>query len=494
MKRMIVTFLVLSMLVACVPTPEHEYIVNKSDSTVENKINAAPKPMEDTVRQEETTSGDPAETVEAPTQPQRFPDRWDEDAVQINDRVSISVHADVIQKADGLYPVYRTKDVLISEERAQEIVTKLLDKPVEVYASEPTKEEYQNELKAYLDEIAEKQAWIDAGKPDDGIDRDETMPTPEEIDARTKRYMELIQKAPDKLEARAVSDYSGLHTRSESIYTLRSGEKAFVTLYDRRMSVFRGCSNLGWLYRESHYIEDREEGESNAKYWHDVTMERADAEAILNAALASLGMTEYQVSAAERACLLEHKKGGGKEYRTNGWMFVLAHNPAGYPTSDLSWHPSPYLSYGSDDSFAASETVKSEDLIIFVNENGVQSFSFSNPREIVGLSNPNVELLPFEDVKRIAKNTLAMCIPYDIIGENKTNLEIYKAMLTTYTLHVRDSDEYYEMPCWALFFDGLWAGDNEAFRLKSRETNGTVHEVLLINAIDGSIIHTKYGF
>ncbi|MBR4906679.1 MAG: hypothetical protein IKZ44_07455 [Clostridia bacterium] len=491
MKRMIIVFLALSMLVACVPTPEHEFIVNKGDSTVEDKINAAPKPAEDTVQQEGAASGDPVAPVDAPTQPQLFPDRWDEDVVQINDRVSISVHADVIQKADGLYPVYRTKDVLMSEERAQEIVSKILDKPVEVYASEPTKEDYQNELKAYLDEIAAWEEWLANGKQED---RDETGFTPEKIEEKTNWFMEQIQKAPDKLEARKVSDYSGLHTRSESIYTLQCGEKAFVTLYDHRMSVYKGCEGLGQIYRESHYIEDKEEGESNAKYWKDVTMERADAEAILDAALTSLGMTEYKVSAAERACLLEHKKGGGKQYRTNGWMFVLAHNPAGYPTSNLSWHPSPYLSYGSDESFAASETIKTEDLIIFVNEDGVQSFSFSNPREIVGLSNANVELLPFEDVKRIAKNTLAMCVPYDIIGENKTNLEIYKAMLTTYTLHVKDSDEYYEMPCWALFFDGLWAGDSEAFRLKSRETNGTIHEVLLINAIDGSIIHTKYGF
>ncbi len=491
MKRTIALLLLLAMLVACVPTPEHEFIVNKGDSTVEDKINAAPKTAEDTVQQEGAVADNPVAPVEAPTQVQLFPDRWDEDAERINDRVSISVHADVIQKADGLYPVYRTKDVLMSEERAQEIMSKLLDKPMEVYASEPTKEDYENELKAYLDEIAAWEEWLANGKQED---RDETGFTPEKIEEKTNWFMEQIQKAPDKLEARAVSDYSGLHTRSESIYTLQSGEKAFVTLYDRRMSVYKGCASLGQIYRESNYIEDREEGESNAKYWHDVTMERADAEAILNAALASLGMTEYQVSAAERACLLEHKKGGGKQYKTNGWMFVLAHNPAGYPTSDLSWHPSPYLSYGSEESFAACETVKSEDLIVFVNEDGVQAFSFSNPREIVGLSNANVELLPFEDVKRIAKNTLAMCVPYDIIGENKTNLEIYKAMLTTYTLHVRDSDEYYEMPCWALFFDGLWAGDNEAFRLKSRETNGTVHEVLLINAIDGSIIHTKYGF
>ena len=126
MKRMIVILLVLSMLIACVPTPEHEFIVNKGDSTVEDKINAVPKPAEDTVQHQGAVSENPVPPIEAPTQPQVFPDRWDEDTVQINDRVSISVHADVIQKADGLYPVYRTKDVLMSEERAQDSICSYL--------------------------------------------------------------------------------------------------------------------------------------------------------------------------------------------------------------------------------------------------------------------------------------------------------------------------------------------------------------------------------
>ena len=493
MKRIISMLLFLIMLCACVPTPEHEYVINKGDSTVEDKINASPYPAEDTVQQEETTSSEPAAPIEAPTQPQRFPDRWDEDAVQINNRVSISVHADVIQKADGLYPVYRIKDAPMSDQMAQELATRFLDKPVEANITEPTKEDYQNELKAYLDEIAEKQAWIDAGKPDDGIDRDETMPTAEEIDAHTKRYMELIQNAPDKLETKAVSDYSGLHLNCATVYTMQSGEKAYVTFYNWGFQMFKNCAFYGELYREYQYLDDRECGEPNTKYWHDVALEQSEAESLLNAELARLGLAEYSIATAERACYLERSQSKGKHYKTNGWAFELKRNPANYPTTDLSLNPSQYLNYGSDDNFMVNEPVREEMLIMFVDENGVQSISFYNRKEVSGMPNANVELLPFEDVKRIAKNTLAMCMPYDIIGERNANIEIYKAMLTTYTMRIKDSDEYYEMPCWALFFDGLHAMD-ESFRIKTRNTKGTSHEVLLINAIDGSIIHTKYGF
>ena len=184
MKRIIVLCLLLALLLACVPTPEQEYVVNKGDSTVEDQINAAPKPAEDTVglQPDANTAENPASEsgnpTEAPLAPQRFPDRWDEDAETINDCVTISAHADVIQKENGLYPVYRLKDAPLSDADVQALAAKLLEKPVEAYTSEMTKEDYKNQLQEYLDTVAEQQAWVDAGKPDWG-DRDETVFTPE---------------------------------------------------------------------------------------------------------------------------------------------------------------------------------------------------------------------------------------------------------------------------------------------------------------------------
>ena len=46
MKRLSILLLVLLMLTACLPTPEHEYVINKSDNTVEEKISATPKTEE----------------------------------------------------------------------------------------------------------------------------------------------------------------------------------------------------------------------------------------------------------------------------------------------------------------------------------------------------------------------------------------------------------------------------------------------------------------
>lgn len=483
MKRMIMLLLACLLLCACLPTPEQEFVVNKGDSTVEDKINAAPKPE----------AGAESEAQPEPAAAQFFPDRWDEDAVQLSEHVRLSVHADVVQKSDGLYPVYRLKDAPLTDEDARAFAEKLLDTPAEAYTSERTKADYQKDLQAYLDDVAEWQRWVDAGKPDWG-DRDESGYTQEEIDEQTAWYMERIKAAPDVLETKPVSDYSGLHLNSATVYTMQSGEKAYVYFYQWGFGIAKDCAYYGHTYTESDYRTDREFGESNAKLWHEVTMDRADAEAILNTELDRLGLTEYSVSTAEKACFLERSTDESMRYKTNGWSFKLIRNPASYPVSGVPWSPSQDLNYGTDEGFVANAPVWEEHLNVFIDENGVQSFTFSDRKAVSGMPNANVELLPFSDIQRIAKNTFTMCLRYDLIGENDVELEVYRALLTTFTLRAKDSDEYYEMPCWVLFFDGLYGMGSEEARLNYRENSQSSHDALVLNAIDGSVVHTDYGY
>lgn len=504
MKRLSILLLVLLMLTACLPTPEHEYVINKSDNTVEEKISATPKTEESTVElqpstntvesaaamQPSTETSKSAEAAAEALAPQRFPDRWDEDAADVNAYVSIAVHADLIQKADGLYPVYQIKDAPMTEADAQSLAEKILGKPTEAYISELTKEYWKNQLQNYLDEVAAWEEWVAVGSPND-VDHDGEGFTPEDVEAQTAWYMAKIQSAPDTLETKPVSDYSGLHENSEAVYTLASGEKATIT-YRRGFQIFRNCASSGAIYTEAEYEIGKDEDDPNAKLWHDPTMKREDAETVLHAEMERLNLSEYSVSTAQKACLLERTPSGKLQYKSNGWAFTLLRNPAGYPMSELPWEPSQFLNYGTDDGFAVNEPVGQEHITAFIDENGMQAFELYDRKEVTGLPNANVELLPFEDVQRIAKNTLAVCVGYDSTGKQKTELEIYRALLTTYTLRVKNSDEYYEMPCWALFFD--YADVSEEYRMRMRESEFESHEVLLINAIDGSVIHPDYGY
>ena len=64
---------------------------------------------------------------------------------------------------------------------------------------------------------------------------------------------------------------------------------------------------------------------------------------------------------------------------------------------------------------------------------------------------------------------------------------VYRLLLTTCTVRVKDSDDFYEMPCWVVFF--TW---NDA-QAANQDNPQIMQEALILNAVDGSIVHTEYG-
>ena len=120
--------------------------------------------------------------------------------------------------------------------------------------------------------------------------------------------------------------------------------------------------------------------------------------------------------------------------------------------------------------------------------------SFEAPKMIVGIESKNVQLLSFDQVQdRIRQGLFYGLTKWaQDLKQNepdlKLNVEIYKIGLTSYTLHVPNSEDYYEMPCYAVFFDPWQRPDS------SRNDKTTMQETLLINAVDGSIVHTDYGY
>ena len=103
------------------------------------------------------------------------------------------------------------------------------------------------------------------------------------------------------------------------------------------------------------------------------------------------------------------------------------------------------------------------------------------------MESENVELLPFEQVKLRIKNAL-------VAGMGASKLDqaipctVYRLLLTTCTVRVRDSEDWYEMPCWVVFF--TWNDVQTA----NRDNPQIMQEALILNAVDGSIVHTEYGY
>ena len=506
MKRMFCILFVV-LFCACVPTPEKEFIISKEDNLAEQKIHAAPL-TEDTVSVPQSSAnapigdganGTPAKDSERTAKAQTFPTRWDEEAFLIREYVTLAIHADVETKADGLYPVVETRNETMSNETVIALLGQLLKQPVSMqYLDARTKEEWGRELKEYVDTVADWQAWVDAGRPEiEG--HDDTDFTPEEIEATTAWYMEQIQNAPDRIETKKVSDYRSYHINETVSYTLEDGGYASVTACNDKpwrnyLQISDGCKSCGYIYYAYRHEECSKEGadaamKRTAALWKETTLSREDAEAIAYREIERLGFSDFRIAYGEKAILLDVREGAADRFVATGWGFRLNRDYGGYPMIDVRFEPSHLLNYGDDDAFAVNEPIREEQIEVFVDENGIRFFAYSNPKAVTGLLNANVELLPFSEIQRIVKNTLSVCYPvqrYQGSADWQWSLEVYRVVLTTYTLHKRDADGFYEMPCWIVLFDG-WQG-------RERDTQSMRMQSIIINAVDGTVVHSAQGY
>ena len=480
MKRIIV-LLFVTLLLACVPTPEEEYIVNKGDDTVEQKLN------------------EPQGDANNSAARQTFPDRWDEDPIVENDRLIVRANTAIHVRTDGLYPVYRTRPTEITKEMVENVAIKFLDKPTASSEALLTKEDWGRALQQYLDLIAKSEEWAKAGKPDGWTDVMDLNETPEELETQTNWYMEQIRNAPASLSEQAVNDYSGLEIRKPQSFTLASGDVAWISFGKIDYMIAKGCKTNPDICSFAQYQDDLRWKEGSYKLWIETDLSREQAESIALSELERLGYTGYAVSDASTATLLASERGVA-----GGWSLVLKRSYGGYPQVAGNVYASPNLYYGSGDEFFMNAKIQTERFILFVSEDGIQFLEYQGPKEIAGLVNANVELLPFDEIRVRIKNALSVCFPYDkwatdpAVDPRPAEAEIFDMYLSTFTIREKNSSDYYEMPCWIVNFDILsytsnpnWTWDDIR---EGRDKPGQHGEYLIINAVDGSVVHTGSGW
>ena len=473
MKRWIGLALAALLLlgsVGCQPTPTEEYVVNKKDSDVEAKLKK-----------------DSAESAEA-RGPQRVPDRWDE--VYETELMTLTFAAPIEQKEDGIYPLYRTRPNRLTEAEMVKYLNALFPDPVAVRRNLPTKADIQKEMEWYVKEAQAKLDWQDAGRPDDGVDRDETPLSREEVNEELANYQERIKKAPETNEESPADAYH-IPTGQEGIlvYRLKSGDFVIVSP-SWEGSLYAGLgSNHTHVYPQYEYENQKRYEDEDLLPYTPVTADRKKCEQAAKDALTKLGIEGMVLVETEEANLMD-----GRMCLAGGYECLFVRDFGNYPYLGSNFEPAQSLTYGSDDSFMANKYINAEELRLFADEAGVKLISYNAPKMIAGIESQNVELLPFDQ----AQDRIRQGLVYGLtrwaqeLKQNepdlKLNVEIYKIGLTSFTLHVPGSEDYYEMPCYVVYYDPWQRPDS------SRNDKTTMQETLLINAVDGSIVHTDYGY
>ena len=120
MKRKIMVFLLLALLLACVPTPDHEYVVNKKDADTDTAILQTAPPFDPDGGEAHVTL---AERLDAPA-------HWTEETFDVRvpyDTLTVCIDADVHvpdTERVGVYTV--TFDVVFSETQQKALILKYL--------------------------------------------------------------------------------------------------------------------------------------------------------------------------------------------------------------------------------------------------------------------------------------------------------------------------------------------------------------------------------
>lgn len=466
MKKLLPILLLLILLTACVPTPEEEFVVNKGDNVTEQKIQN-----------------------EQMTDAQFFPDRWDEDPIEVNEYLKLDIRAEIVQKEDGKYPAFRTKPASWTQEEVIALLNRMLPPPVEKTIAMETKDDVRKSYQNWLADLEKTQELIASGG-----DADYALMSQEEIDGIAKDYQKRIEEAPETLEGESVSDYSALKMNTEAaVYRLSDGTKAFICAYsypetgEASLSVAFDCDNQAYIYYQ--YQNERERELGDVKPFLPVTLSREAAETQLRTELDKLGFSDFAVAGANPANLCQFVGDEAFISLSAGWGFKLQRDYGGYPMSKVPFEPSSMLHYGDGDAFVMNKQIREEFIEVYLDESGIRLFRYENPRTTVAQESENVELLSFDQLKMRIRNAFAATFPIEWAKGSGTvyTIRVYRLLFTTFTVRVKDSEDYYEIPCCVVFYDN-WGTDE-----KRLDNPAIMSETLIINAVDGSVIHWDMG-
>lgn len=146
-----------------------------------------------------------------------------------------------------------------------------------------------------------------------------------------------------------------------------------------------------------------------------------------------------------------------------------------------------------------------ESIEMIITDTGVKYFDWRMPSEYTEIINSNVEILPFEAIKEIAEKEFALQGLW--MNPNDTNIisrEIVIDKITLGMMQVRNTEsmnEFIMIPTWNFFGYEIYTYEeqmpggyklNEDHQYINTQTGG--HSFLTINAIDGNIINPIIGY
>ena len=445
----IALLMALSLLSACQPTPEEGFVFDRLDGALEEAIAATPAP---------------AARYEAPQ-------RWQETFEVRGQTVRIDMPVEVADA--GEYPVLTVQRRNIDAQQCIAAAEALLGGPAQLREQEYGYDDILADLRFvqrgqvhWNDSTGEVQFLPYEGQQEE-IDRLKALLA--EAAAREETYVPLdAGTLGDALSFRYVRGADG----RAGYLTWRGGHLLFQRCREGNVQL------ESWLLQNGGYI-----GEEPHALEHVVISEE-EAVAAGEALLAQLGLDHLALSNAERARMLDNK--GDYPYEPLGEGYLLTYVPAPGGTIPCDYEPYSdfylleFLTEEANPQYALGW--QQERAAIFVTEDGVLSFAWDDPKEIVNTANENAALLPFDQVQQHVRDLLHIGLPaYDEEADAHGELVFTRMALTSVLQRIpNQSDEALLVPAWMLLLT-----------TQRQQEQGLAESALLINALDGSYINRR---
>lgn len=451
MKRLLTILLFLLLLIACVPTPDQEAVVNKADHSIKDTLAA---PDVESYRYE-------------------APEHWEETIGMKN--LHIVIDADVVLPETDRYPVQTIKRHSFTGADVMSLLNACFIGPFELrenpYSMAEIEEDIRFELRGNV------------------IDSDEVTGevTFEPLTEDSELLIELrARMAQCPAEDTFVPlEPARLSPRSET-YVIRTGDGTLLYLTFRENALTVSTVRNGYVQDENVVWNGGFFGEP----WHKtldhimITEEEAQMEAA--AVLDHAGLSrQFGVGLMEKGriarAIVEEPY---YQVLSEGYILRISRNGGGYvpfPQGGgmyMEDQRSAFFEQPTEDSF--SQKWSQDWFELYVSEQGVGYVGWFDPNEFVTEASENIRLMPFSEIQSHIRDDLRYSYAWtDEDSRGITELRVKKIVLSCTIERIPNNlDEAALVPAWVVVYN-----DSRSEKVKGHD------KIMLINAIDGSYMH-----
>ncbi len=460
MKRLLIICMTLAMLLACVPTPEEEFVVNKGDGQLEELIGqATPAQSYDSAQTLRTVLGIP-ETVEETFETQVY-----------GGTLYVSVEANVTAPEVSAVPVFSATIGWGAMKDLKEIVHALLgDEIYRVNSARATVISSEHEIARYNAWLAD----LNAGKPHTDLSAKQEREWLEQNLSAALHYLNLYR---DRAYEPVLWDGS---------FEPYEGDYGDVNLYSEPYLMQIHPSDSTILYVAFRDLNHVQAGPDACR-----APEEQDAPAIAAAQtfLSALSDAPLEVFALN----------------STGGITAISIAPVydGVPCLPLRYDNGDDTGYDAVNGDSFARNMRQEVINLSVQDGAVTYLEWENPLYITGVENENVVLMPFDEIMELFRSHIRAT--YYLNYDEKTGegayakLHITSIRLSYMRVDKKDSDDYYLLPVWDFCgYDEYYGTENDPQAYAEFNRNMELYDwnstYITVNAIDGSIIDRNSGY